>query len=182
MNPALTTLVVVAALLVSSLLGSLVVTLVLRSASRSADAGVQASGGQTPGASGSQAPGQGALEPRDGDEAASLGAPGSSSASAASDPAPPPDRAVSDGPDGPRARAVLRGGMWIGLLERLAVTACVLAGDPAGIAVVVAIKGLGRYPELRENPGVSERFVIGTFASLLWAGLIGWIGLRLLDL
>jgi hypothetical protein len=175
-NPALTTLVVVAALLVSSLLGSLVVTLVLRSASRSADAGVQARDEPPPEM---DTPVERASGPRRGDEVADPGAQGAASP-ATSEPAPPSDRAVSDGPDGPRARAVLRGGMWIGLLERAAVTACVLAGDPAGIAIVVAIKGLGRYPELRENPGVSERFVIGTFASLLWAGLIGWIGLRLL--
>ncbi len=77
------------------------------------------------------------------------------------------------GPDGPAARAALRGGSWIGFLERLAVTACVLVGEPAGVALVVAVKGLGRYPELKENPGASERFVIGTLASLIWAAACG---------
>jgi hypothetical protein len=81
-----------------------------------------------------------------------------------------------DGPTGARARSVLRGGTWIGLLERLAVTGSLLAGYPAGIAFVVAVKGLGRYPELREHPGSSERFVIGTLASLLWAAAIGALG------
>lgn len=85
-----------------------------------------------------------------------------------------------DGPDGARARAVLRGGTWIGILERLAVTGCVLAGETGAIALVVAIKGLGRYPELRENPGASERFVIGTLASMLWAVLAGLAGRLLL--
>ena len=47
-----------------------------------------------------------------------------------------------------------------------------LLGQPAGVAIVVAVKGLGRYPELKENPGASERFVIGTLASLIWAA--GW--------
>jgi hypothetical protein len=88
--------------------------------------------------------------------------------------------AVSDGPDGARARAVLRGGTWIGVLERIAVTGCVLAGDMTSVALVVAVKGLGRYPELRENPGASERFVIGTLSSMIWAALVGLVGQRLL--
>lgn len=75
---------------------------------------------------------------------------------------------------------LLRGGLWIGLLERIAVTACVLADHPEMIAVVVALKGLGRYPELRAHEGASERFLVGTFASLLWAVAIGAIGLALL--
>jgi hypothetical protein len=60
------------------------------------------------------------------------------------------------------------------------VTGCIVAGAPTGVAVVVAIKGLGRYPELRENPGASERFVVGTLASLLWAGLVGWVAQRII--
>lgn len=91
----------------------------------------------------------------------------------------PPDDA-GDGPTGPRARAVLRGGTWIGLLERLAVTGALLAGYPTAIALVVAVKGLGRYPELRDHPGSSERFVIGTLASLLWAAAVGGLGRALL--
>ncbi|HEX6233172.1 MAG TPA: hypothetical protein VFZ63_08600 [Jiangellaceae bacterium] len=62
----------------------------------------------------------------------------------------------------------LRGGLWIGALERAAIAASLLAGQPGGIAVVVAIKGLGRYAELKA-PGAAERFIIGTFASFLWA-------------
>ncbi|WP_169165407.1 hypothetical protein [Cellulomonas taurus] len=81
-----------------------------------------------------------------------------------------------------RAKERLRGGTWIGILERLAVTGCLLADQAAGIAVVVAIKGLGRYPELRDgkDAGVSERFVIGTLASFLWAGAVGVLGRWLL--
>ncbi len=74
-----------------------------------------------------------------------------------------------------RTRQVLRGGTWIGVLERLAVTTCVLTGSAALIAVVVAVKGLGRYPELRDNPAASERFLIGTGTSMLvavWVGLV----------
>lgn len=89
----------------------------------------------------------------------------------------PPDDAdrARSGPGAP-----LRGGTWIGLLERGAVTGLVLLGYPAGIAFVVAVKGLGRYPELREHPGASERFVIGSLASLLWAGAVGVAGAALL--
>lgn len=68
-----------------------------------------------------------------------------------------------------QARSVLRGGLLIGILERLAVAFAVLTGESVAIAYVVAIKGLGRYPELKETPAASERFIIGTLASLLWA-------------
>lgn len=79
------------------------------------------------------------------------------------------------------AAAVLRGGTWIGLLERAAVTLSLLAGYPEGVAVVVAVKGLGRFPELREHPVASERFVVGTLASLTWAGVLGLAGAAVLD-
>ncbi|MFV0451058.1 MAG: hypothetical protein ACK5LS_02260 [Propioniciclava sp.] len=69
-----------------------------------------------------------------------------------------------------QAGASLRGGTWIGALERLSVYGAILAGYPAGIAVVVALKGLARYPELRaSSAGSAERFIIGTFLSLLLA-------------
>jgi hypothetical protein len=70
------------------------------------------------------------------------------------------------------AGAVLRGGTWIGALERGAVFASLAVGMPEGVAVVLALKGLGRYPELRnpeDSPGAAERFIIGTFTSVLWA-------------
>lgn len=69
---------------------------------------------------------------------------------------------------------VLRGGAWIGALERAAIYATLVAGWPEGLAVVLALKGLGRYPELRAaedgvRTGAAERFIIGTFTSVLWA-------------
>jgi hypothetical protein len=81
------------------------------------------------------------------------------------------------------AGEVLRGGAWIGGFERAAVFAALASGWPEGLAVVLALKGLGRYSELRGQPGgpgirgdppptgsgVAERFIIGTFASVLWA-------------
>jgi cytochrome c biogenesis protein CcdA len=74
------------------------------------------------------------------------------------------------------AGQVLRGGAWIGILERLAVFATLVARWPEGIAVVLAVKGLGRYPELRtgRNPGLAERFIIGTLVSVLWAALCAY--------
>jgi hypothetical protein len=73
------------------------------------------------------------------------------------------------------ASDVLRGGAWIGALERLAAYAALVAGWPEGLAVVLALKGLGRYPELKSpdgvhgHPAATERFIIGTFTSVLWA-------------
>ncbi|MBX9245871.1 hypothetical protein ICW40_13770 [Actinotalea ferrariae] len=89
-----------------------------------------------------------------------------------------PDATVS----GPDDDAGLRGGTWIGILERLAITGSLVAGYPAGIAFVIAVKGLGRYPEIREHPSTSERFVIGTFASMLWAVLVGVAMRQVLEL
>jgi hypothetical protein len=72
--------------------------------------------------------------------------------------------------------SVLRGGAWIGYLERGAVAATLLASFPEGLALVLAVKGVGRYPELRDagsggraGADAPEEFIIGTLASLLWA-------------
>jgi hypothetical protein len=70
------------------------------------------------------------------------------------------------------AREVLRGGATIGYLERLGVALALLAGYPEAIAVVVAVKGIGRFSELAA-PEARERFIIGTLASMLWAGVVG---------
>lgn len=70
--------------------------------------------------------------------------------------------------DAGRPENVLRGGAWIGYLERASISATLLAGWPEGAALVLAVKGVGRYPELREN-NAPEAFIIGTLASLLWA-------------
>ena len=68
------------------------------------------------------------------------------------------------------AAHVLRGGAWIGILERTAMYLSILAGWPEGVALAIAIKGLGRYQELRTaTPGAAERFIIGTFTSTLFA-------------
>lgn len=78
-----------------------------------------------------------------------------------------------------RARDVPRGGTLVGLLERAAVATCIIAGHAELIAVVVAVKGLGRFAELRDDPAFAERFLIGTLTSMLsavWVALLGaWI-------
>ncbi len=63
---------------------------------------------------------------------------------------------------------VLRGGRTIGFLERFAVAATLMAGFAEAIAVIIAIKGVGRFTELAAAEA-RERFIIGTFASLIWA-------------
>jgi len=75
------------------------------------------------------------------------------------------------------AGEVLRGGALIGALERAAIFGAVASGWPEGLAVILALKGLARYPELRspDQPqavtpqAVAERFIIGTFTSVLWS-------------
>ncbi|WAC55377.1 hypothetical protein [Gordonia sp. SL306] len=76
----------------------------------------------------------------------------------------PPTHPDDDGSEsGP-----LRGGRVIGYLERATVAATLLAGWPEGLAVILAVKSLARFPELRA-PHASEQFIMGTFASVLWA-------------
>lgn len=95
------------------------------------------------------------------------------------------DRGADARAQGAHAEEVLRGGAWIGVFERAAVFATLAAGWPEGLAVVLALKGLGRYSELRADAtpasdgsstiprpatgGVAERFLVGSFASMLWA-------------
>lgn len=71
----------------------------------------------------------------------------------------------------------LRGGLWIGLLERTAIVGSLWAGWPEGIAVVLAVKGLGRFSELKDHRA-AEQFILGTIASGLVAA--GSYGLGLL--
>jgi hypothetical protein len=71
-------------------------------------------------------------------------------------------------------REVLRGGAIIGYLERLAIVVAIIVGHPEAIAVIIAIKGLGRFSEL-VAPEVRERFIIGTLVSFIWAAACGGI-------
>jgi hypothetical protein len=83
-------------------------------------------------------------------------------------------------PGGPQDSDILRGGAWIGVLERAAVAATLLAGSAEGLVVVLAVKGLGRYAELR-SPAAAERFIVGTLASALWAAACVGVAILLRD-
>ena len=85
------------------------------------------------------------------------------------------DRVTFDEPEGAHGgllaadgRELLRGGEVIGLLERFAVAGAIIAGFPEALAVIIAIKGVGRFTEL-ETGAVRERFIVGTLASWIWA-------------
>lgn len=67
------------------------------------------------------------------------------------------------------SQRILRGGAIIGVLERLGVCLAILTNQPVAIAYIVAVKGLGRFAELKETPVAAERFIIGTLTSMLWA-------------
>lgn len=67
-------------------------------------------------------------------------------------------------------REVLRGGTTIGYLERAVVVAAVLIGRWELVGALIAVKGLGRFRDL-DAGAATERFIIGTLVSTLWAGL-----------
>lgn len=81
----------------------------------------------------------------------------------------PPASNGTDAAESAPGQRILRGGAIIGVLERLGVCLAILAGQPVAIAYIVAIKGLGRFAELKETPVAAERFIIGTLTSMLWA-------------
>ncbi|WP_344735863.1 hypothetical protein [Microbacterium awajiense] len=78
----------------------------------------------------------------------------------------------ADGSGEDAVHEVMRGGTTIGYLERLGALIAIVAGFPEAIAVIVAVKGIGRFSELA-SPAARERFIIGTLASLLWACVVG---------
>jgi len=69
------------------------------------------------------------------------------------------------------------------MLERLAVFATLLAGFPDGLAVAMVLKGFARYPELKaSSTGAAERFIIGTFVSVLVASACAGLAIWLISL
>jgi hypothetical protein len=80
----------------------------------------------------------------------------------------------------------IKGGRVLGPLERIVIGAIVLAGDPSAAAIVIAAKGLLRFPEIKKEEEVeikdergskgpdaaTEYFLIGTLASLSIAALL----------
>jgi len=83
-----------------------------------------------------------------------------------------PATTPSGGASATKTREVLRGGTWIGYLERIAVVGAVVLGRWEIVAAVIAIKGLGRFSEL-DAPEARERFIIGTLVSMTWAAACG---------
>ncbi|RLP68160.1 hypothetical protein D9V30_11640 [Mycetocola reblochoni] len=83
-----------------------------------------------------------------------------------------PATAATTDTGGPRIAdgELLKGGTTIGYLERFLTAGALLAGALTAVAIVVAVKGLGRFTEL-DSPAARERFIIGTLASLGWAAL-----------
>jgi hypothetical protein len=84
-----------------------------------------------------------------------------------------------------KSEGTLRGGRVLGPMERLIVAAAVVSGGIAGAGFVIAAKGLLRFREI-QAPGrsgarqirqprvdeITEYFLIGTFASVVIAGII----------
>lgn len=73
----------------------------------------------------------------------------------------------------------LKGGRWIGPLERIALTGLLLAGAFPVAAGLIAAKGIVRFPEMhqdREQGNKAEYFLVGSFVSwtvaILAAGLL----------
>lgn len=74
--------------------------------------------------------------------------------------------------------STLRGGRVIGPMERVLVAASVVSSGLAGAGFVIAAKGLLRFRELTQSgdetskvDSITEYFLIGTFTSILVAGI-----------
>ena len=67
----------------------------------------------------------------------------------------------------------MRGGRWIGPLERILILLLASVEAPAAIAAIVAAKGVIRFPEISEDKAgqKAEEFLIGSFASWVLAVL-----------
>jgi len=82
-------------------------------------------------------------------------------------------------PTGPEAR--LKGGRLLGPMERLLILGLGIAGQVTAASLVIAAKGLLRFPELSSDAGqerihrLTEYFLVGSFAS--WLLALGGVGL-----
>ena len=67
----------------------------------------------------------------------------------------------------------MRGGRWIGPLERILILLLASVEAPAAIAAIVAAKGVIRFPEVSQDKAgqKAEEFLIGSFASWILAVL-----------
>ena len=67
----------------------------------------------------------------------------------------------------------MRGGRWIGPLERILILLLASVEAPAAVAAIVAAKGVIRFPEISKDEAgqKAEEFLIGSFASWILAVL-----------
>lgn len=79
---------------------------------------------------------------------------------------------------GPDATSTLKGGRLLGPMERVFIVGLGVAGHATAASIVVAAKGLLRWPELQARrdaatgpsiDDVTEYFLVGSFVSWLWA-------------
>ena len=86
---------------------------------------------------------------------------------------------VADARD-PRTRRPRRGiGSTIGIIERLLISALVLAGGVLAIGLVVAAKTLARFKQL-DDRDFAEYYLLGTLASVTFAVVTSLVALRAL--
>ncbi|MBF0698045.1 beta-carotene 15,15'-monooxygenase [Actinomyces bowdenii] len=71
------------------------------------------------------------------------------------------------------AVSVMRGGRWIGPLERILILLLAGAGAHEAVAAIVAAKGVIRFPEISKDEGgrKAEEFLVGSLASWALAAL-----------
>ena len=71
------------------------------------------------------------------------------------------------------SEAPMRGGHWIGPLERILIVLLASVEAPAAVAAIVAAKGFIRFPEVSKDAAgqKAEEFLIGSFASWILAVL-----------
>ncbi|GAA0993673.1 hypothetical protein ABZ234_03095 [Nocardiopsis sp. NPDC006198] len=87
-----------------------------------------------------------------------------------------------DEEEGAEMRSLRGAGAVIGWLERSLIYAFVLAGRPEGAALVVAVKALARFPDLRAHQkGFAEYFMIGSLSSLGVAAFVGFAALTIMS-
>lgn len=78
-------------------------------------------------------------------------------------------------------------GKWIGRLERFLIVCCLLAGQPAGVAVLVTAKGILRFGEIKDDNDqqhqrkMVEYILIGSMFSYAIALSIGWMACFLIQ-
>jgi hypothetical protein len=78
---------------------------------------------------------------------------------------------INPGKDGSLPATPLKGGRLLGPLERVFILALGIAGEVTAASIVIAAKGLLRFPELSSKPDqarvhqITEYFLLGSFVS-----------------